>query len=218
VATKRGDATREHLLDVAEQLFGERGVANVSLREIQIAAEVRNTAAIHFHFGDRDGLLDALAHRHIARIGARQQELWDKVVADDATSDTRRLVEILVRPCAEYITLGPSERAWVKIMAELAAAPDVRLNEMAELAPSRGVEAGQLLHSQMMHVVNDKIARERIYLCARLAVGGSADRARLTDDAAVGMKALPEEVFVENLIDMICGALFAPATPPAPPS
>lgn len=58
--TARGDQTRNHLLDVAEQLFGERGVNAVSLREIRIEAGARNTAAIQFHFGDREGLIRAL--------------------------------------------------------------------------------------------------------------------------------------------------------------
>ncbi len=45
---------------------------------------------------------------------------------------------MLVRPCAEYLTLGPSERAWVKIMAQLASMPDLRINEMVEITPSHG--------------------------------------------------------------------------------
>src|SRR5690348_10081248 len=55
--TERGDRTREHLLDVAERLYGERGVASVSMREIRVASGARNTAALQFHFGDRDGLI-----------------------------------------------------------------------------------------------------------------------------------------------------------------
>src|SRR5262249_47385297 len=149
---------------------------------------------------------------HVPRIGARQEELWDRVVADGATGDTRRLIEILVRPCAEYLTLGPSERAWVKIMSELATAPEVRLNDMAALTPSRGAEAGQLLHGQIAQDAPSAIARERILLCARIVVGVSADRARAIDDVATKNKQLPDEVFVENLIDMIGGALFAPVS------
>lgn len=51
------DATppRERLLREALRLFGERGVAEVPTREICAAAGV-NPGAIHYHFGDKDGL------------------------------------------------------------------------------------------------------------------------------------------------------------------
>ncbi len=46
---------RERLLQEAMRLFGERGVDAVSTREICAAAGV-NPGAIHYHFGDKDGL------------------------------------------------------------------------------------------------------------------------------------------------------------------
>ena len=108
--TTRGDQTRQHLLDVAEQLFASRGFQAVSLREIRITAGARNTAAMQFHFGDRDGLVDALMARHMPRIGARQQELFERMQAERRSGDRRSLVEVLVRPGAEYLTRGPGER------------------------------------------------------------------------------------------------------------
>ncbi|MGQ3054845.1 MAG: TetR/AcrR family transcriptional regulator [Roseateles sp.] len=46
---------RERLLHEAACLFGERGFAAVPTREICAAAGV-NPGAIHYHFGDKDGL------------------------------------------------------------------------------------------------------------------------------------------------------------------
>src|SRR3954452_16259552 len=117
--TARGDKTRQHLLDVAERLFAEKGCSAVSLREIRLAAGARNTAAMQFHFGDRDGLVDALVERHMPRIAAIQQDLYDRMIAEGREHDVRSQVEVLVRPSAEYLTLGVSEGSWVKLMADL---------------------------------------------------------------------------------------------------
>src|SRR5690349_15357116 len=124
---QRGYETRARLLDVAEQMYAERGIAGASLREIRLAAGERNTAAMQYHFGDRDGLLQALLERHMPRIAERQQALYDRIVAEGRADDERSLVEVLIRPAAEYLTLGTSERAWVKIMADLASQPDLHL-------------------------------------------------------------------------------------------
>jgi AcrR family transcriptional regulator len=207
----RGDETREHLLDVAEHLYGERGIDNVSLRQIRITSGARNTAAVQFHFGDRDGLVAALAQRHVPRIGARQDELWKQVENDNAQDDGRRLVEVLVRPGAEYLMLGASERAWMKIMAELVAAPDMPLAEISDIAPAASVGAGRALLEHMMKLMPPRIARERLFVATHMLVHLYADRARVTADEKARRRHVGAEVFIENLIDMTHGALFAPA-------
>ena len=121
------------------------------------------------------------------------------------------MVELLVRPCAEYLALGPSERAWVKIMAELSSLPDVDMNEMVTLAPTAGVSAGRALHEMMTINLPERIARERMFICARTSLNVLADRARLIDDPVEKDQQLPADVFIENLVDMLNGALLAPA-------
>jgi AcrR family transcriptional regulator len=211
--TSRGEQTRQHLLDVAEQLFGDRGFHAVSLREIRIAAGARNTAAMQFHFGDRDGLVDALMARHMPRLGACQQELYDRMEADGRSEDRRSLVEVLVRPGAEYLTRGSGERAWVKVMAELSSEPDLRADEMRSAAPAPAVAVGAKLFEQLCAQMPRSIAGERMVLLAQSAVQLCADRARLVDETdALARPAIPVDVFAENLIDMIFGALFAPVS------
>lgn len=54
--------TREKLLDVAEELFAERGISATSLRLLTRTAGT-NLAAVHYHFGSKDGLVDAVLER-----------------------------------------------------------------------------------------------------------------------------------------------------------
>jgi AcrR family transcriptional regulator len=55
----RSQATRERILDAAEQLFAERGYHGVSIRDVTGAAEV-DVALVAYHFGNKHGLLDAV--------------------------------------------------------------------------------------------------------------------------------------------------------------
>ncbi|RYF40954.1 MAG: TetR family transcriptional regulator, partial [Comamonadaceae bacterium] len=48
-ANSRGDATRQLLLTMAEQLFAERGIAAVPLRDIGVAAGQKNHAVVQYH-------------------------------------------------------------------------------------------------------------------------------------------------------------------------
>lgn len=206
--TSRGEQTRELLLDTAERLWGERGVDGVSLREIRVASGVRNTAAVYFYFHDRDGLIDALMARHLPRIAEIQQRLYD--AASDGRRGRHTLVEILVRPTAEYVSLGPSERAWVKIMAELASLPHLHFKEMESFTPEAGVRAGSELLEQLRGVVPSKLARDRIIMLAQLSVHACADYARLIDHSEDSRGRMTERVFIANLVGMMEAALFAP--------
>lgn len=57
--------TRSKILDAAEQLFAQQGFAATSLRNIIKMASV-NTAAVHYHFGSREGLIAAVMERRAA--------------------------------------------------------------------------------------------------------------------------------------------------------
>lgn len=210
--TARGEQTKKLLLDTAEQLFSERGFDAVSLREIRLAAGARNTAAMQFHFGDRDGLVNALIERHMPRIAAIQQDLYDRMISDGRDHDLRSQVEVLVRPSAEYLTLGSSERAWVKIMADLSSAPDLYARDMRALAPKPALDISILLFGELEKRMPRAIAAERMVLLAQNAVQICAARARIEERQDVARPHLSMAVFVENLVDMIQGALFAPVS------
>jgi AcrR family transcriptional regulator len=212
--SSRGDKTRSHLLDVAEQLFAERGTNAVSLREVRLAAGARNTAAVQFHFGDRDGLFAALIERHMPRISEIQQSLYEAAAARGVDDQPRAIVEILVRPIADYLAIGPSERAWVKIMGDLASQPDLHLKQMLSVTPEAGLRAGRELHHQLAQTIPDQIARERIIMLAQASVHLSADYARLLDDPTTSRHHTTTDAFVDNLVDMLTAAMFAPVTTP----
>ena len=95
-ATK-GD-TREALLDAAEELFGSRGIDEVTVAAITERAGQQNSGAIHYYFGGRDGLLAAILDRHEAVLDE---------VRTDALVELRRsgsvTVEALLRVIIESL-------------------------------------------------------------------------------------------------------------------
>ena len=60
--TESPNETPRRLLDVAEELFAKHGVDQTSLREVTSRAGT-NLAAVHYHFGSKEGLLRAIVQR-----------------------------------------------------------------------------------------------------------------------------------------------------------
>lgn len=59
--------TRSRILDAAERVFYDKGVANASLEEIASAAEVTR-GAIYWHFKDKAELFDAMMQRVVLPV------------------------------------------------------------------------------------------------------------------------------------------------------
>jgi AcrR family transcriptional regulator len=70
--------TRSRILDVAEELFGERGLDGVSIRDITQKAKV-NLAAVHYHFGSKEDLIAAVFERRVVPVNEARLAALDKV-------------------------------------------------------------------------------------------------------------------------------------------
>ncbi|MET9107804.1 helix-turn-helix domain-containing protein [Streptomyces zhihengii] len=107
----RSDASRTALLDAAERLFAESGIAQVSDRKIAEAAGNSNHSAVGYYFGGRDGMLRALLTRHLTGQEDGRRRYFDS--SDSLLGDVRSLVlpatEELARLADEA---GPDGQTW----------------------------------------------------------------------------------------------------------
>lgn len=70
---------RERLLLVAIKLFSEKGVEAVSMRAINTAAGTKNKSAVHYHFGNKAGILKAIFEWVGKQVELAVQDLWVQI-------------------------------------------------------------------------------------------------------------------------------------------
>lgn len=75
--------TKTRILDAAESLFMEHGFEATSLRAITAGADV-NLAAVHYHFGSKEELFQAVLARRLDPMNRARLELLTRLEADAA--------------------------------------------------------------------------------------------------------------------------------------
>jgi len=86
--------TRDRILDAAERLFVENGFDGTSMRMITGAANA-NLAAINYHFGGKDALVQEVFRRRLAALNARRLDELDRLATalNEMLDQIERLTE-----------------------------------------------------------------------------------------------------------------------------
>jgi AcrR family transcriptional regulator len=201
-------STRDLLLDAAARLFAERGIDNVSIAEIVRAADQRNASAVHYHFGSRDEILRSVLARHVPAIADRRRELLERARARPGR-DVRSAAEAVVRPVTEFAQRGWRERAYLQIGSELTGAIDRTSPDIRELLMQTAGYAAWDLFGERSPKVPVDLWRVRREICIVFIGRAAADRARRLDRGGEH-DVLSDDRFVDNLVDMVIGAMTAP--------
>ncbi len=82
--------TADRILDVAEELFAERGFAGTAVRDIATRAGL-NPASLYNHFENKQALYDAVVERGVRPIYA----ILDRILLDDGGPDRDAIAELM---------------------------------------------------------------------------------------------------------------------------
>jgi AcrR family transcriptional regulator len=107
------------LTEAALDLLSDRGEEGVSLRELTDAAEA-NVAAVSYHFGSLQALLDGAIEDELNRYLDAQQEA---VSALGRESTLEEVAAAFARPMISALTKGGRDRAAIRVVARAAIDP-----------------------------------------------------------------------------------------------
>ena len=88
--------TRSRIIDAAEQVFHEKGVAHASLEEIAVAAQVTR-GAIYWHFKDKAELFDAMMQRVVLPVQDMLESTGCCAEANPLELLRRATIDVLLR-------------------------------------------------------------------------------------------------------------------------
>ena len=167
--------TREKLIDAAVELYGSSSMDAVSLREIAVEAGQKNPNALQYHFGDRDGLLQAIVDKHSARIGVLRDD-YIRRAQQDQWSPGETAARCLVMPIVDYVETTEDGANFVKLVSQIAA---IYQNGTAS-GPAAGVQfprtrSLETVFNRALSALSSGEAQSRIYLVVTITFHTIAD-------------------------------------------
>ena len=186
---------KERLIRAAEHLFARHGVHRTQMNEINARAGQRNPSAVHYHFGSREGLLNAIIEQHSAVVDAERARRLDAVGHEPTLGD---LVAAIVGPLtAELAT--ESGRDYLRIVPQSLGTTPV--------APP-AITAAFTLAEKALSELPQPVRNERLSAMFLAASTLLAKRAADIDEGRTA--GLDDETFTANLIAMATAMLTAP--------
>lgn len=108
-------STRQRILGAAEDLFAEHGFAGTSLRQVTAAAKV-NLAAVNYHFGSKDNLIEEVFRRRLDELSRRRLEHLAEVNATPAPT-LEDILDAFITPALELSLDDKGGSVFMRVLA-----------------------------------------------------------------------------------------------------
>ncbi|SED64072.1 TetR/AcrR family transcriptional regulator [Streptomyces melanosporofaciens] len=202
-----GAETRARLTEHAERLIAEQGYAAFSLRVLGAATGQRNKSVAQYHFGSREGLIEAIIVARSEGIDRRRAELL-KLAQKPDELDVAELVRLAVQPLAESISPSPTGSYYLQFLAKIIDEPSLQEVWRRRSIPPRSYKKVlRLLRQQLRHLPRRVRERRLMWLqTTTLHLLADHERQRRAGTARVSET---EEV-VSDLVHMLTSLLESP--------
>lgn len=120
-------STKDRILDTAERLFSQLGYHSTSLRAITGEAGV-NLAAVNYHFGSKESLLEAVIERRLTPLNKTRMEMLSTVRAEAERRAkppaVKDIMHAFIEPTLRFRESGPGTEHFIAILGRAVVEPD----------------------------------------------------------------------------------------------
>jgi AcrR family transcriptional regulator len=199
------------LILAAERLFARGGLEGVSLREIAAAAGQGNHHAVQYHFGSREGLVQAVFAYRMQQMEECRGRMLAAAEAAGKLDDARTLIEIIFLPQLELPGQHGNHSYAIFLCQYLLRTESTEFGDFGAELPPNIARALALLRNRLAFLPHGIAQRRLITACfmfLNMLTAYSDDRVRTEEDEKF-------EDAVRDTLDQIVVATCMPLNPAA---
>lgn len=192
--------TKQRILDAAERLFAAQGYHNTSLRTITTEAGA-NLAAVNYHFGSKETLLEEVFKRRLIPLNAiRREELErvrDRALAEGQRPAAADVLRAFVGPTVRFCCQEPGAEHFSTLVGRAIAEPDTTI---------RGVFIQHImpifnLLFEVLCAALPELDRDTVFWRLQFALGSTTHMMRLISKLELLPAGIDRDVDIESLLE-----------------
>ena len=198
-------------MQAAEQLIAERGIENVSIRDIVSAANQKNESVLQYHFKNLTGLIEAIQLTRSKQTHQRRAELIEALSSKTSEPSIREICMLLVQPSFELACENTDYDCYIKAFGHELILTDTSPAELAASHGGGGIsgkQASSMLRLALPHL--DSTAYQHrldaaVMLCSTSMYHQARQKNAFRGDQAA--------LFLHSLVDALVGIFSAAVSP-----
>ena len=200
--------TKERILDAAEMLFARDGYHFASMRAITTEAEA-NIAAVNYHFGSKETLLEEVFKRRLIPLNAIRMEKLE-AVRDEAEQQGRKpnpedVMRAFIVPTIKFCCQDPGAEHFSTLVGRAIAEPDktVRNVFIQHIMPLFILLFGLLQKSL------PDLDADTVFWRLHFSIGSTAHTMRLLGNLELLPEGLNRDVDIDKLVNELMAYVTA---------
>lgn len=207
----RGDDTRERIKFAAKKLFAQRGIENVTVRDIVDAAGQKNGGSLHYYFGTKEALIRELITDGSRLMNDDRARRLDVLEAAGGPLALRDVVRVVVDP---VLTFEPVDEFGVAFAARMTMEHYDLVLESMDAGRHDSSYRRCINHAQrLLPDMPRKLLDQRIKLMTLYILAAFSSREGATAGDGPWRTLWADPAAIENLIDTVEGLLSQPPAP-----
>ena len=207
-AQEKSADTRERLLLTALRLYAREGLHAVSLRRISTESGSKNSAAMHYHFQNKLGVVKALVEmiaRELRRIANSQR----------AEKSSQRSLRSACRDTLHPLVLLPARQTWgadgVHFLSRLVSENDADIAAIVNAIYAPFWRRLDHALEEQLPELPTPVRRLRLMFMTTNVLHGVAEVAWLTHTPLGDLSHFDQDTLLNHLVDYLIGGLQAPS-------
>lgn len=209
--------TKQNLILSALELFAEQGIDAVSMRTINAAAGARNASAVHYHFGNKFGIIEAIISFIKAELDAHRLpalEALEGRVAAGETPTTREIMWAALKPYDALSRTPGYGRCAIRFLARIQTDMNAEIQDALKRDPHHIAQRFDALLARALPDLPTEIRQSRYLYCWTLMVQSFAGTGSWRDTTFGNLRAASGDAALLRFFDYLVGGLEAPVSQP----
>jgi AcrR family transcriptional regulator len=193
--------TKQRILDASEHLFARDGYHATSLRNITHAAEV-NLAAVNYHFGSKEALLEAVILRRLTPLNeirlAQLETLLQETARNHEVPNCREVLRTFVEPTLRQRQDGSVTGDFIALIGRTLAEP----RGIAMTIFMRHMEPLMNRLFQALTLALPALSRQTLFWRVHFAIGSLSHIMRCHERHATVPEGVNIDLSVDDLVEL----------------